>query len=127
MTDGSKRNAWLSMNEIHFGAVWPLSFTAVLRAKVSDSNTRRKIALEGHRFTATDGQKVGFIDYVVPGNTADVLAKAEQLADSVSSLASTGVWGLIKADLYRDALESVAKDPRMTNAFHDDAAAKSRL
>lgn len=127
MTDGTKRNAWLCMNEVHFGAVWPVSFTGVLRAKVGDSNTRRKIALEGHRFTPQDGLKAGFLDHLVSGSTDDVLAKAEQLADSVSSLANTGVWGLIKADLYRDALEWVAKDRRMTNAFIEDAAAKARL
>ncbi|KAF4596360.1 hypothetical protein EYR40_007952 [Pleurotus pulmonarius] len=127
MTDGAKRNAWLCMNEVHFGAVWPLSFTGLLRAKVGDNNTRRKIALEGHRFTPQEGLQAGFVDHLASGGTQDVIAKAEQLADSVSSLANTGVWGLIKADLYRDALEWVAKDRRMTNAFIEDAAAKARL
>ncbi len=87
----------LVCSKVHFGAVWPVSFTGVLRAKVGDSNTRRKIALEGYRFTPQDGIKAGFLDHLVSGSTAEVLAKAEQVADSVSSLANTGVWGLIKA------------------------------
>lgn len=34
---------------------------------------------------------------------------------------------MVQGDLYRDALEWVAKDRRMTNALIEDAAAKARL
>ncbi|KIM84302.1 hypothetical protein PILCRDRAFT_818642 [Piloderma croceum F 1598] len=127
MTDGSKRNAWITMNEIHFGAPWPLSFAALLRAKVSDPTLHRKIALEGHRFTPREALEAGFVDHIVQGDTAVVLAKAEEIAESASSLAREGVWGIIKSDLYRKTLELIARDPRSVNAFVDDAAAKSRL
>jgi len=113
MTDGSKRNAWLCMNEvgsralsrclctqflaqIHFGAVWPLSFTAILNTKVNNGILRRKIALEGHRFVPSEAHSSGIIDHLVTGNTAVVLAKAQDFADQISVNASTGVWGLIK-------------------------------
>jgi hypothetical protein len=36
------------------------------------------------------------VDHIVKGNTAQVLAKAEEVADRVSALAASGVWGLIK-------------------------------
>lgn len=113
MTDGSKRNAWLCMNEViysltssdtttdtflqvHFGAVWPLSFAAILRAKVGDHRLQRKIALEGHRFTAKEAHEDGLLDHLVCGNTADVLSKAEQVAEQFGANAQAGVWGLIK-------------------------------
>ena len=96
MTDGSKRNAWLCMNEVHFGARWPLSFTAVLRAKFGDHRLHRKVALEGHRFVPSEALKDGILDAVVAGNTADVLAAAEKIADRISTNAGAGVWGLIK-------------------------------
>jgi len=129
MTDGSKRNAWITMNEIHFGATWPLSFAALLRAKVSDPRLHRRIALEGHRFWPREALEAGFVDHLVQGNTAAVLAKAEEVAESVSPLARSGVWGDIKSNLHREALELMAKDPgpRRVNTLTEDVAAKSRL
>ncbi|KAF9561946.1 ClpP/crotonase [Agrocybe pediades] len=127
MTDGSSRNAWLCMNEVHFGAPWPLSFTAILMAKIGDHRLHRKIALEGHRYTAPEALADGLLDYIVKGNTADILAKAEEVADRVSGNAASGVWGLIKSNLYRDALRTIQKDIRLVNPLIDDAAARSRL
>ena len=82
---------------MHFGASWPLSFAAILRAKFGDARLQRKIALEGHRFTPAEALKDGLLDHIVAGSTADVLAKAEQVADQVGTNAREGVWGLIKA------------------------------
>ncbi|KAH9481638.1 Enoyl-CoA delta isomerase 3 [Psilocybe cubensis] len=127
MTDGSSRNAWMCMNEVHFGAPWPLSFTAILTAKIGDHRLHRKIALEGHRFSATEALQDGILDHIVKGKTADILAKAEEVADQVSGNAATGVWGLLKLNLYRDALEAMQKDIRLVDTRMDDAAARSRL
>jgi enoyl-CoA hydratase/carnithine racemase len=52
--------------------------------------------LEGYRFTPPEALEAGFLDHLVNGNTDAVLAKAEELANSLSSLANEGVWGLIK-------------------------------
>lgn len=82
--------------QIHFGSPWPLSFIALLRAKVSDPRLHRKIALEGHRFTPQEALQGGFLDHTVQGNTAAVFAKAEEVAEAVSALAMGGVWGIIK-------------------------------
>lgn len=137
----------MNYTQIHFGAPWPLSFAALLRAKVSDPRLHRKIALEGHRFTPREALEAGFVDHIVQGNTAAVLAKAEEIAESVSHLAREGVWGIIKvhcpmpevcigttvltcyiqSDLHRETLQLMARDPRSVNALGDDAAAKSRL
>jgi len=96
MTDGLKRNAWLCMNEVHFGAPWPLSFAAIVRAKFGDHRTHRKIALEGHRFTPQEALKDGILDAVVGGGTEEVLKVAEGVAEKVAGNAVAGVWGLIK-------------------------------
>lgn len=127
MTDGSKRNAWLCMNEVHFGARWPLSFAAILRAKFGDHRLHRKIALEGHRYVPSEALKDGILDAVVAGNTADVLVAAEKIADKASPNASAGVWGLIKNHLYRDTLQAMVAETRTTDAHIEDAAAKARL
>ncbi|PCH42312.1 ClpP/crotonase [Wolfiporia cocos MD-104 SS10] len=127
MADGSSRNAWMCMNEIHFGAAWPLSFAAILRAKVTDPRIQRKIALEGHRFTPAEAQATGLVDEIVQGDTEAVLARAQALGESVSGQAVPGAWGLIKRDLYRDALEASARDVVLPNVGSDDAAARARL
>jgi Delta3-Delta2-enoyl-CoA isomerase len=114
MTDGSKRNAWMCMNEVsfnviscphllrvlspqvHFGAMWPLSMASIVRAKVGDGRVQRKIALEGHRFPPQEALSAGLVDHIVDGNTEAVLAKAVWLANSVGPIAKEGVWGIIK-------------------------------
>ncbi|EPT01342.1 hypothetical protein FOMPIDRAFT_1029848 [Fomitopsis schrenkii] len=127
MTDGSSRRAWMSMNEIHFGAAYPLSYASVIRAKVPDPRTQRKVALEGHRFTPPEALAAGLVDRLVKGDTEAVIAQAQALGESVSHLAAPGAWGVIKRDLYRDVLEASARDERLQNVEADDAAAKARL
>jgi enoyl-CoA hydratase/carnithine racemase len=39
--------------------------------------------LEGHRFTPPEALNAGIVDHIVSGNTAAVLAKAEELALTV--------------------------------------------
>lgn len=73
-----------------------MSFTAILTAKIADHRLHRKIALEGHRFSATEALQDGILDYIVKGKTADILAKAGEVADKISGNAATGVWGLLK-------------------------------
>ncbi|PFH53097.1 hypothetical protein AMATHDRAFT_45727 [Amanita thiersii Skay4041] len=127
MTDGSKRNAWLTMNEVHFGAVWPLSFATIVRAKFGDHRLQRKIALEGYRYTPPEALADGLLDHIVSGGTAEVLAKAEQVADVISANAQGGVWGLIKREMYRDTLKDISQDYRVVHAHIDDAAVKAKL
>jgi len=127
MTDGSKRRAWMCMNEVHFGSGWPLSFTAVLRAKVGDHRLQRKIALEGHRFTPDEALSHGLIDHVVVGGTQAILAKAKEVAENICANAQAGAWGVVKRDLYHDTLERITRDIRTTSAQQEDALAKSRL
>ncbi|KAG8213075.1 hypothetical protein J3R82DRAFT_11467 [Butyriboletus roseoflavus] len=119
MTDGSRRRAWLCMNEVHFGAPWPLSLAAILNAKVSDASLRRRIALEGHRFTPTEAHAAGIVDRLancsgtsVELGTEIVLKEATKLATEVSTLPKEGVWGAIKTFLYKDCLEAVQLDAR---------------
>jgi Delta3-Delta2-enoyl-CoA isomerase len=127
MTDGSKRRAWLSMNEVYFGAPWPISFAALVQNKFSHAPLKRRMALEGHRFTSQEALDAGIVDYVVNGDTSAVLARAEELADQWCGNAQGGVWGSIKSELYRDVLETIRKDARPPNPLHEDAAAKAKL
>ena len=96
MTDGAKRNAWMCMNEVDFGAPWPVSFAAVTRAKVSGI---RSFALEGHRFTPPEARDAGLVDEIVSGGTQGVLKRAREIAEEKAPKAREGVWGMIKVRL----------------------------
>lgn len=93
MTDGAKRHAWMCMNEVDFGAAWPVSFAALVRAKVS---AIRSFALEGHRFTPPEARDAGLVDEIVSGGTQAVLKRAREIAEEKAPKAREGVWGVIK-------------------------------
>jgi enoyl-CoA hydratase/carnithine racemase len=82
--------------QILFGSVWPLSFAAILRAKIGDLRLHRKIALEGHRFPPQEALEAGLVDELVSGDTQAVLEKAIEVAELKAPLAKTGVFGLVK-------------------------------
>ncbi|KIJ66674.1 hypothetical protein HYDPIDRAFT_108581 [Hydnomerulius pinastri MD-312] len=119
MTDGSRKRAWMCMNEVHFGAPWPLSLAAICNAKVSSPAIRRRIALEGHRFTPSEAFSAGLVDRLASCSgtgtelgTENVLKEAVKLAREVAGLPKEGAWGAIKTYLYKDCLESVRLDAR---------------
>jgi len=126
MTDGAKRNAWMCMNEVDFGAAWPVSFAAVARAKVSATATRR-FAVEGHRFTPPEARDAGLVDEIVAGGTRGVLTRAQEIAQEKAPKARGGVWGLIKTELYRPVIELVRLGIPTLNVAGDQSAARVRL
>lgn len=130
MVDGQKRNAWMCMNEIHFGAAWPASIASIIRDKVGRPQYIRKIGLEGHRFTPSEAVEAGFVDLLAPGNTEEVLQKAQELGESVAAQARTGVWGLLRSGMFADTLQVLRSDgmPRPQNcAAIEDAAFRAKL
>ncbi|KAJ7249163.1 ClpP/crotonase-like domain-containing protein [Mycena haematopus] len=115
----ANRNAWLCMNEVDFGAVWPHSFAGILNAKIGDARVRRRIALEGHRFTPQEALSAGIVDHIVSGNTA------AELAVAVGAKAQGQCS--ISNDIFWDALEALKRDPRMSSPLIEDTAAKAKL
>jgi len=127
MSDAQRR-VWMSMNEVHFGAPWPLAFAKLFRAKVGDARVHRAVALEGQRITPKHAKDVGLVDEIVGTKTEEVLNKAMDLARQASQGARSGVWGLIKHDLYKDVWEASQVDGRVITPEVDDARAlKARL
>lgn len=133
---------------MHFGAAWPYPFGFIVHAKVTDAQTVRKIALEGHRFAPSEALKSGLVDHIVAGDTEDVLAKAQEVAQVVSANAQTGAWGLIRvsivvlvrgsdralmsigqSDLYAGAVKALTRtaEHKRRTVAQDDADAKARL
>ena len=148
MTDGTKRNAWMCMNEIDFGAPWPVSFAAIVRAKVS-TTAIRGFVVEGHRFTPPEARDVGLVDEIVVGGSRGVLKRAQEIAQEKAPKAREGVWGLIKvrlpfcewsctrmltgyhfalqAEIYRPVVELVRLGIPTLSVARDQSAAQVRL
>jgi len=116
------------MNEVDFGAPWPVSFAAIVRAKLSRVSVVRKFALEGHRFTPREALEADLVDeVVVGGTTTGVLERAREIAREKAPKAREGVWGLIKTELYRPVLELVRLEIATINVAGDESAAQVRL
>jgi len=126
MTDGIKRNAWMCMNEIFLGAPVPMSFGGLFRAKIPDPRVNRKVLLEGHRFTPAEALQAGIVDATVSGGTEAVLLEAQALAEKVGELPRTGTWGLLRRELYRNAVEACTRDVSFVQVASDDAAAAAK-
>ncbi|GJE94266.1 ClpP/crotonase-like domain-containing protein [Phanerochaete sordida] len=129
MTDGCARNAWLCMNEVHIGGTLSFQFGTLVKAKVTDAQTARKVVLEGHRFTPPEALACGLVDHLVQGDTEAVLQKAREVASAVSVHAQAGAWGLIRSHVYGESVQAFGRSseyPVKTVAL-DDMVAKSRL
>ncbi|THV01081.1 hypothetical protein K435DRAFT_656042, partial [Dendrothele bispora CBS 962.96] len=133
-TDGSRRKAWLSANEMSYSLL--LRSTLVLdgqhhlevyTTKFGNGQLQRKTALEGHRFTPKEALDAGIMDYLAQRDTKVVLAKAEEAAGQRAGNAKGGVLGIIKTEIYRNVLDTNRKGVRVTDVHIEDAATKARL
>lgn len=90
---------YLCLNELLFGAPLKLAMAAIFRAKLAPP-TLRALALEAHRFTAEEAVSAGLADAVARDGLPDALrfVRDRQLVEK----AATGVYGVIRAELYKD-------------------------
>lgn len=121
--------AWACFNEVHFGAPLPPAFGALIRVKLGHAHPSlmRKTALEGHRFTPTELFEAGVVDAIVEGGYEKVLERACAIANSMSGNARGGAWGLIKKEIYREALQHCADTSRQIMPEEDHNYTKARL
>ncbi|CAE6447805.1 unnamed protein product [Rhizoctonia solani] len=126
MTTGK---AWACFNEIHFGAPLPPAFAALIRVKLGHASPAlmRKTVLEGHRFTSKELLEAGVVDAVADGGNEKVLERAIAIATAMSGNARGGAWGLIKKEIYREALQMCADNTRQIMPDEDHGFTKAHL
>ncbi|KAG8803802.1 hypothetical protein FRC18_007217 [Serendipita sp. 400] len=90
------KKAWMSMNELLFGAPVPHELAVLFNAKCIDSIVVRKILSEAHRFTSGEALEAKLVDEVVDGDSNAVFEASLKLALKLSHLSKLGVYGLIK-------------------------------
>ncbi|KNZ54988.1 uncharacterized protein VP01_27g8 [Puccinia sorghi] len=107
-----KGKAMMAMNELEFGAPVPVSYTsrrelllgliAVIEAKFPTTSAVAKCLTEAHRFGAQESLSLGIVNALAP--EAEVVQRSLKLAFEKSTRASTGVFGMIKESVYREAI-----------------------
>lgn len=91
---------FLCVNEVLFGAPLKPAMAALFRAKLGGGPALRALALEGRRFSGPDAVAAGLADALAPAGLADALRFVADAA--LTEKARAGVYGTIRAELYRD-------------------------
>ncbi|KAI0470902.1 enoyl-CoA hydratase/isomerase family protein [Xylariaceae sp. FL0804] len=105
----AQRPAYLCVNELEFGAPLPAALAAIFRLKVA-APVYRDLVLEARRYDARAALDAGLVDAVdgrsgggVGGGGLDaVLALVRDRA--LVKRGETGVYGLLKAEMYRESV-----------------------
>ncbi|SCO82630.1 uncharacterized protein FRV6_06843 [Fusarium oxysporum] len=76
---------------------------ALLRAKLPPK-IARKVILQGHKFTSSEALAFGIVDEIA--SPKEMLNRALQFANRAKSKAKIGVYGLLRGELYGEALRA---------------------
>jgi len=117
-----KGQIWLCMNEVHFGASMPTGMMSILKAKLTNPQTIRKVILQGDRIGASEALALGIVDDLA-GTPQKVVDKAVSLGCGMADRARAGVWGSIKIVQFRETLSELATD-KGNDGISQDALAK---
>ncbi|KAG0143395.1 hypothetical protein CROQUDRAFT_661291 [Cronartium quercuum f. sp. fusiforme G11] len=98
-----KGTALMCMNEIEFGATVPRGLLALLEAKFPNKNEIQRCLIDAHRYGVKEAFKLGIVDQICP--ESQLINQALKFASEKSIRATTGVYDLMKEEIYRDTLE----------------------
>lgn len=85
---------------LHFDGIGSL-----LRAKLGPT-VARKVLLQAHKYKATEALGDGIVDDIASPD--EMLDKALALARKIQSKAIMGVYGMLRAELYGEAIQAFA-------------------
>jgi enoyl-CoA hydratase/carnithine racemase len=69
----------------------------------------RKVLLEAHRFTGEEALRDGIVDAVAGPGMEEMVQKAVECAEMWKGKARMGVYGVLRGELYGDAVEKFQK------------------
>ncbi|KAK0662947.1 ClpP/crotonase-like domain-containing protein [Cercophora samala] len=103
------------VNELEFGVPLKAAMSSIFRLKLPPQ-TYRDLVLEAKRFPGEEGVKAGLVDRAGGLGEALELIKERKLTDK----AKTGIYGLLKAEMYRESVGF------LTQAGYDKEEEKDR-
>ncbi|CED84218.1 Enoyl-CoA hydratase/isomerase, conserved site [Phaffia rhodozyma] len=98
--EAAGRKFWCCMNEIDFGAPFPVLFATALRGRVPARVLRD--TLLGHRFTSSELYAHGVVDVLSEPSDEGLMGAAQSLSDRYGPKSAGRVWGSIKQDIWSD-------------------------
>lgn len=109
------------LNELDFGAALKPAMSAVFRLKTC-AQTYRSLVLEARRFSGPEALRAGIVDAV--GGLDEVLGLVadRKLADK----GSTGVYGALKREMYRESVAIMKFDDREEERFQGEVEEEAR-
>ncbi|OMH78684.1 hypothetical protein AX774_g7917 [Zancudomyces culisetae] len=77
---------------------------SIIKLRINDPSTLRKCALEGHRFTAQEAVKAGFVEQAVPEK--EIMPTAFKYAEifAKKALNRGEAFRLIKTEVHRETI-----------------------
>ncbi|KAH8778872.1 ClpP/crotonase-like domain-containing protein [Diaporthe sp. PMI_573] len=96
------------LNELEFGAPLKPPMSAIFRVKLPDARTYREMVLEARRFGGRDAAAGGIVD--AAGGWDEVLALVKER--KLTERGKTGVYGLLKMEMYRECLDLLENHER---------------
>ncbi|EXJ89236.1 hypothetical protein A1O3_02302 [Capronia epimyces CBS 606.96] len=97
----NSRRGFISMPPVNLGLHFD-GIGALPRLKLRPQ-IARKMLLEAHRWTGQEALQDGIVDVICPPD--QMRRRAVELAQSIAPRASMGVYGLLRAELWGEALE----------------------
>lgn len=104
------------VNELEFGVPLKAAMSSIFRLKLPPA-TYRDLVLEAKRFSGEEGVKAGLVDRTGGLDQALELIKERKLTNK----AKTGIYGLLKAEMYRESVGF------LTQAGYDKEEEKDKL
>ncbi|KAK0651493.1 ClpP/crotonase-like domain-containing protein [Cercophora newfieldiana] len=111
------------VNELDFGVPLKPAMSSIFRLKCS-AVTYRTLVLEAHRFDGKAALAAGLVDGLGGVEEAVAFAGARKLAEK----GKTGIYGLMKAEMYRESVDllseagHVREEARVLKMLDEDAA-----
>lgn len=96
---------FLCLNELLFGSPLKPPMASLFRSKIPPAAFRTLI-LEAHRFTGAEAVAASLADAEAPNGVDDALAFVAE--KGLAQKAKTGVYGLLKAEMYKELVDELA-------------------
>lgn len=91
---------FLCLNELDFGVPLKPAMSSIFRQKLPSPLTYRSLILEAHRFGGSEALSVSLVDGL--GGIEEVHALIEER--KLATKSKSGVYGIMKAEMYRETL-----------------------
>ena len=126
---GKTRKPLLCLNEVEFGMPLMPPMSAIFRLKTAPSVYRR-LVLEAHRFDGPQALEAGIVDGVAADDDSSGLDAVLRLVRdrALTKKAATGVYGLLKAEMYKESVALLAAEDGSggTAAFQAQTAVEKK-